>query len=176
MHTLDTPRLQLRPWTLADAAPFARFYADATQARFVGGQKDEEMAWRHLALLVGHWQLKGYGYWAVEERASGLLAGCVGLWQSPAWPEMELGYWIMPEHQGQGFAVEAGRASIDFARTVLQAPSLVSYIDPANQASIRVASALGAHCAGLIELASFGPHAVYCHYGDGLRPEASLAR
>ena len=71
MSTLETERLILRPWHAGDFAAFERYYADADDARYVGGRKDREHAWRHLALQLGHWALKGFGYWAVDEKASG---------------------------------------------------------------------------------------------------------
>ncbi len=43
-------------------------------------------AWRNMALVLGHWQLRGFGLWAVEDRASGLLAGRVGCWRPEGWP------------------------------------------------------------------------------------------
>ena len=70
----------------------------------------------------------------------------------------------MPAHQGKGYASEAGRRCIDYAREVLKASSLVSYIDPENQASINVAKRLGAVLDGTIELVSHGPHCVYRHF------------
>lgn len=164
---METQRLLLREWTEGDFAAFARFYADANSARFVGGQKDPEQAWRHLALQVGHWQLKGFGYWAVEEKTTRTFVGSVGLWQSPGWPELELGYWLVGEHQGKGYALEACLRCRDYARDVLGARSLVSYIDPRNEASIKLATKLGAEYAGTIELASFGIHCIYRHFGDG---------
>ena len=120
-----------------------------------------ERAWRQLAQYVGHWVLRGYGYWAVKERETGRLAGCVGLWRSEGWPELELGYWLVPEMQGRGYAVEAGRAARDHAWSVVRPESLVSYIHPENPASMRVAERLGAKREELIELLDYGPHWVY---------------
>jgi len=66
MESIKTKRLELRQWNEKDFGNFARYYADEDNARYVGGQKDTESAWRHMALLIGHWQLKGFGYWAVD--------------------------------------------------------------------------------------------------------------
>lgn len=164
METLETKRLRLRQWTESDYGDFARYYADEDNARYVGGQKDPDQAWRHLALQIGHWKLKGFGYWAVNDKEDNEFIGCVGLWQSPGWPELELGYWLVKEHQGKGYAAEACLRCIDFAREVLKAGSLVSYIDPRNESSIRLAKRLGAAYEGTIELASHGPHGIYRHF------------
>jgi RimJ/RimL family protein N-acetyltransferase len=164
MEIIETGRLKLRQWNENDFDDFALYYADEENARYVGGQKDADQAWRHLALLIGHWELKGFGYWAVDEKETDAFVGCVGLWQSPGWPELELGYWLMKEHQGKGYGLEAGRRCIEYAREVLQASSLVSYIDPRNAPSIRLAERLGAVYEETIELASHGPHRVYRHF------------
>ncbi len=95
MNSIETSRLLLRLWKNSDSDIFIRYYADEKNAKYVGGQKNADEAWRHMALQVGHWQLKGFGYWAVDEKASGDFVGCIGLWQSPGWPELELGYWLV---------------------------------------------------------------------------------
>ena len=164
MESIETERLRLRQWHAGDFEAFARYYADEDNARYVGGQKDAEGAWRHMALQIGHWMLKGFGYWAVDEKATGDFVGCVGLWQSPGWPELELGYWLLREHQGKGYAAEASLRCIAYARESLRAHSLVSYIDPRNDASVRLARRLGAVYEATIELASYGPHCVYRHF------------
>ncbi len=161
MHELETERLILRQWKSDDFEPFAEYYADEATARFVGGVSNRDQAWRRLASLIGHWHLLGYGLWAVEEKESGQFAGCVGLWKSPGWPELELGYWLVPDVWGKGYATEAGAAARDFAFEVVGSETLVSYIDPENEPSIRVAERLGARYDETIELMGFGPHRVY---------------
>ena len=164
MEPIETERLKLRHWNESDFDAFAQFYSDKENARYVGGQKDADQAWRHLALQIGHWKLKGFGYWAVDEKDTNAFVGCVGLWQSPGWPELELGYWIIKKHQGKGYALEACLRCIEFARETLKAKSLVSYIDPNNAPSIRLAKRLGARNEGTIKLANYGPHCVFRHY------------
>ena len=68
MDSIETARLKLRQWKEGDFDNFARYYADEDNARYVGGKKDPDQAWRHMALQAGHWQLKGFGYWAVDEK------------------------------------------------------------------------------------------------------------
>ncbi len=166
MHvdSIETERLLLRGWHADDYEAYASFYSDETNAKYVGGQRDADQAWRGLALMIGHWHLKGFGYWVVEEKGSGAFAGAVGLWQSAGWPELELGYWLVPDAQGKGYALEAAWRCLDHAREVVRAPSLVSYIAPANKASIRLAEKLGARYEETIELLDHGPHGVYRHF------------
>lgn len=158
---VETSRLLLRQWREADIESYAAYYSDVALAQYVGGRLTREKAWRHMAALAGHWALRGFGYWAVEEKETGTFAGCVGLWFSDGWPELELGYWLMPEAHGRGYATEAGVSARDYAWEVVGAETLVSYIDPENEASKRVAKRLGAAFETIIELVDFGPHCVY---------------
>jgi RimJ/RimL family protein N-acetyltransferase len=161
---LETERLKLRQWTEENSEGYAEFYSDEVNAKYVGGKKDKDEAWRNLAMLVGHWQLKNFGYFAVEEKQSNTFVGCVGLWKSPGWPELELGYWLTKEAQGKGFAAEAGACCIVYTKEVLKAKSLVSYIAPENEASKRVAQKLGATYESTIELLSHGKHCIYRYF------------
>ncbi len=156
-----TKRLLFRQWRDSDFEPFAAYYANPELARFVGGQTTRESAWRRMAALIGHWVLRGYGYWAVEEHATGRFVGGVGLWKSEGWPELELGYWLVPEMQGRGYATEAARRARDYAFAEVGADTLVSYIAPENEPSKRVAERLGARYESIIELLDYGPHCVY---------------
>ena len=164
MSQVETDRLLLRLWEEADFDQFATYYADADNAKYVGGQKNRDDAWRHFVLQIGHWALKGFGYWAVDEKASGNFVGCVGLWQSPGWPELELGYWLLNEYRGKGYAREASMECIAFAKNHLKTKSLVSYIDPDNASSIKLVESLGASFEQTIDLLKHGPHHVYRHF------------
>ncbi|MEE9207654.1 MAG: GNAT family N-acetyltransferase [Gemmatimonadota bacterium] len=161
MKEVKTERLLLRQLEERDFEFYAEYFADEATARYVGGRCDRDTAWRRMATLIGHWELRGYGYWAVEERETGKFVGCVGLWFSEGWPELELGYWLRPEMQGRGYAVEAARESRAYAFEVVGADTLVSYIHPDNEPSKRVAERLGAQLEEVIELLDHGPHCVY---------------
>ncbi len=160
---LESERLNLRTWSNDDFDRFAAFYADERYAEFVGGACDRGDAWRRFAGIVGHWQLRGYGFWALEEKSSGDVVGGCGLWFPEGWPELEVGYWLHPEAHGKGYATEAAARAKRYAFEELGAATLVSYIDEQNAPSIAVAERLGATYDGTIELAKFGPHRVYRH-------------
>ena len=122
-------------------------------------------AWRHMAAVVGHWTLRGFGQWCVETKGTGEVIGCVGLWQPEGWPELEVGYWLIDAAHGKGFATEAASRARDFAYDHLKANTLVSYIDPANEPSKKVAERMGAWHEDTIELLDLGPHCVFRHPG-----------
>jgi RimJ/RimL family protein N-acetyltransferase len=165
MIELESERLLLRQWQKTDIEPYARFYADEEMARFVGGKKTREEAWLILASVIGHWHLRGFGFFAAEEKDTGDFVGCVGLLEPEGWPEMELGYWVMRDMQGKGYATEAAMRVREYAYKEMGSTTLVSYIHPDNEPSKKVALRLGAILEDTIELGTFGPHCAYRHPG-----------
>jgi RimJ/RimL family protein N-acetyltransferase len=145
MVTLETERLLLRVFCESDIDAYAEMCSDAEVMRYIGSGKPMSRpdAWRHMAMVVGHWRLRGYGLWAVIERNTGSLVGRVGCWQPEDWPGFEIGWMLRREYWGRGFAIEAARASLRWAFTDLDQPRAISLIQPANTASIRVAEKLG---------------------------------
>lgn len=136
--TLETDRLILRAYRQSDFDAFSAFY-ETPRSRFIGGPLTRELAWRGLAAHLGHWALRGFGFWAVEERATGSYCGHVGLWHPEGWPEPEVGWVLMDHAEGRGIAREAALASRAHAYGALHWPTAISMIDPANTRSIRLA-------------------------------------
>ncbi|WP_291847775.1 GNAT family N-acetyltransferase [Bradyrhizobium sp.] len=153
---IETERLLLRPWQGCDIAPYAAMLSDPGTARFitVDGKPvvDEMIGWRHAAVMAGHWVLHGVGMFVVEEKSSGKFAGRVGPWSPPGWPGFEVGWGIAREFRGKGYAVEAARASIDWAFATFDVDRIVHSIDRENTASQGVARRLGASKADEVEL------------------------
>lgn len=163
-RVLDTPRLVLRPFTLADHAEYARITADPDVMRYVGtgNPNTPELAWRSMAVMLGHWELLGYGIWAVTRRDDGALAGHCGYIDVPGWPGFELAYLLGRDHWGQGYAQEAARAALRVAHDTLHRDRVISLIRPANAPSIRLAERLGATHEGRTELMG-GEAEVFVH-------------
>lgn len=149
---IRTERLTLRPFAMHDVGAFARFWGDAETTRFIGGPRDLVMTFETMARFTGAWWLYGFGVYALEDR-NGDLVGYAGLWFPADKPEIEIAYGMLPEARGQGLCAEAVRA-IRAEAERNGAPSLVSYIDPQNEGSRRVARAVGAAVDGAI---AFGP-------------------
>jgi RimJ/RimL family protein N-acetyltransferase len=141
---LETERLIMRGWRESDLEPLSAFYADEDSVRFLGGTKTRDIVWRALAVYVGHWVLRGYGLWALEEKSSGAFAGWCGLWFPEGWPEPEIGWGLMASARGKGYATEAALRSRDYAYRDLGWTTAISFIDPGNTASKSVAERLGA--------------------------------
>lgn len=151
--TLETERLKLRGWRNDDFDAYAELCADPEVMRFLGGKPlDRLEAWRHFAFLVGHWELRGYGHWAVEEKATGKLAGRVGFLYPVGWPAFEIGWTLKREFWGKGYASEAARSALQYGFNDLDKPHVISLIHPENKASIHVAERLGETLEGKTEL------------------------
>ena len=153
MVQLETERLTLRMWRNEDFEAYARICADPEVMRYLGGKAFTPLeAWRHMAFLVGHWHLLGYGHWAVEEKASGDVIGRLGFLNPEGWPGFEIGWTIAREHWGKGYAVEGARRALEYAFTELDRDHVISLIHPENLASIKVAERLGEKLEGKTEL------------------------
>lgn len=159
--TLTTDRLILRAPGPQDLDAFAAFYA-SDAARFVGGPKTTAETWRYLCQLLGHWALRGYGRWIVTTREDDTAVGLVGLHNPLDWPEAEVG-WFIWAGTGKGYATEAGHAARAYAYDTLGWTTTISMIPPGNDASVRVAAALGATYEDDFEHAAFGTMHVYRH-------------
>jgi RimJ/RimL family protein N-acetyltransferase len=143
--TLATQRLVLRgAWDERDVAPMTAFYATDPGARYVGGPLDADLSWRALAGRIGHWQLRGFGLFVIEEKANGAWLGWCGLWQPIVFPEIEMSYALAEAHHDKGYMTEAATAVKRYAFETRKLDTLVSYIVPENAASQRVATRLGA--------------------------------
>jgi len=155
---LETSRLLLRFFEERDLDAIAAINADAETVRFLGEGKTFTRAesWRGIAAMNGHWLLKGYGMWAVEEKATGAMIGRVGFYNPDGWPGFELGWTIARPRWGQGFATEAALAARDYGLDVLGRKRIISLIRHANARSIRVAERLGFKPDGEVELLGSG--------------------
>jgi len=142
---LRTQRLLMRGFREDDLDAWAAICADREVTRWVGEGDglSRQRAWRLMAYFLGHWDLRGFGQWALVERETGELVGRAGLLQPEAWPGLEVGWLVAREHWGRGFAPEAGRAAMEWARDELGADHIISLIEDANERSARVAEKLG---------------------------------
>lgn len=140
---IETERLILREPRLSDLAAITAFGA-SDRSRFVGGPMDEVGSWNALMILMGHWVARGFGWWMVEEKATGAVAGRVGVGHHLDWPEPELGWHLYEGFEGRGIAYEAALAARNFAQNRMGLGPLISLIHPENHGSRRLAERLGA--------------------------------
>lgn len=160
--TLETERLILRANRPEDLEPYVAFYA-SPRADNRGGRRDRVEAFRMLAGEAGQWQLRGYGMWAIEMKATGTYCGQAGLWHPEGWPEREVGWMVLAEHEGKGIAHEAALRARAYAWEELGWTRIVSCIRPANTRSIRLAERLGARFERAATIPGGIPTHVYVH-------------
>jgi len=145
---LQTRRLILRPPCLQDFDAFAAMMADERVARFLGGAQPRSAAWRALMTLAGAWCLQGFAMFSVIERATGRWVGRLGPWFPEGWPGPEIGWAVIHECWGRGYATEGATAALDWAFDTLGWTQAIHVIAPGNPASQAVARKLGARNRG----------------------------
>ncbi|CAN7357368.1 GNAT family N-acetyltransferase [Rhizobium sp. LjRoot254] len=155
---IKTERLLLRPYRLEDFPHLSALY-ETDRAAFIGGRLPRRRVWDGFMNCVGQWAIFGFGGWAVEETASGATVGEVAIQRPPDYPETELGWLVFEGFEGKGYAFEAAAAAKRWAFSEMGLPSLVSYIDPDNARSIRLAERLGA----ALDPAAPTPNGDPCH-------------
>ncbi len=147
---IETERLRLRGHRMEDFAPCAAMWADPVVTRYFGGKIfTEEEVWTRVLRYVGHWQWMGFGYWAVEEKATGRFAGELGFadYKREIQPSIqgipEAGWVLASDAHGKGYATEAVRAVVEWGERRFGNVETVCLIHPDNRASIRVAEKCG---------------------------------
>lgn len=160
---LETQRLRLRAPELADFEPFAAYLA-SERSVFTGGPMHRNLAWRSLAAALGHWALRGYGVFVIEDRATGLALGTTGPFFPEGWPEPEIAWTLWnPQAEGRGIAREAALAARAFAYDTLGWSTAISMIGAGNTRSAALARRLGCVLEGVFHHAQFGPSEIWRH-------------
>jgi RimJ/RimL family protein N-acetyltransferase len=153
MHPiLTTERLILRPPLPEDFENWAKFYADEVTMTHLGGVQQRAVAWRTLCTMRGSWDIKGFSMFSMIRRDTGEWIGRTGPWQPEGWPGTEVGWGVMREHAGKGYAREAAVASINYVFDVLGWDEVIHTINPDNKESIALAERLGAYNRGPTQL------------------------
>ena len=143
--TLITSRLTLRQFQHEDWSAMHEHYSDPDCTKFTFGRAlTEGESWRALASMVGHWQLRGYGPYAIVETETRLVLGTAGLWYPNDWPEPEIKWALTRKYWGKGYASEAVRAVQEMAAEYFTGTPPISFINAENTPSIQLALAVGA--------------------------------
>jgi RimJ/RimL family protein N-acetyltransferase len=146
MPEIVTARLRLRGWRESDVERMAAMYAHPDVTRYLR-PLDLEGTRRQLTGFMHHWEERGFGLWAVEERASGRLIGRVGLWHHDDWTasphDAEVGWTLARDVWGQGLATEGGAAALRFGFEAKAMERIVSIAHRENLGSQRVMAKLG---------------------------------
>ncbi len=143
--TIETERLLLRPWTLADGEAWFRILQEKDILRYFPNSvpparfKADAYINHHLA----HWMEHGYGHWAVVTPEDGHLRGWCGLEYLPELKQVEVAYLLSRTVWGRGYATEAAKAAVEFGLAKLNMREIIGLVHPDNIASIRVLEKCG---------------------------------
>jgi RimJ/RimL family protein N-acetyltransferase len=163
---LTTDRLTLREPRESDF-PAMLAFSESPRAEFIGGGIDRQWVWRTHLANIGHWALRGYGFFAVDTKAGDFI-GRVGVIYHDGWDEPELAWHLFDGFEGKGYAMEAALvARADYHARISQHP-LISYIDVPNTRSEALALRLGA-AREKTETDPDGDYHVYRHPAPGGR-------
>jgi len=141
-----TARLRVRPFTMGDAAFMVALLNSPGWLRFIGdrGVRTEAEARSYLERgPLASYARHGFGLGCVERRSDGVPVGMCGLLRRDTRPDVEIGFAFLPEHCGQGYAVESARAVIEGGRVRHGLLRVAAIVQSDNTASIRVLEKLG---------------------------------
>jgi RimJ/RimL family protein N-acetyltransferase len=147
---VETERLTLRAHRPDDFADSLAMWSDPAVTRYIGGKPSTgQQTWMRMLNYRGLWSFLDFGYWAIEEKASGAFAGDIGFadFHRDITPSMravpELGWALATPFHGRGYATEAARAAIGWMDTRFGLKRTVCMIDEANTPSVNVAKKCG---------------------------------
>lgn len=147
---LQTERLILRKHRLDDFPAYAAMWATEEVTRFIGGKPNtDEEAWAKFMRMAGQWTMLGFGFFAVEERATGRFIGETGYVEGRRAIEPsligipEIGWAFVPDVHGKGYALEASRAALNWGPARFGNVPMRCIIAPENEPSLRLAKKLG---------------------------------
>lgn len=143
--TLQNNRVRLRAMSIDDWPDYFNLM-QSQHAAYMGGPFSIDAAWGMFCQDVAQWPLMGHGALMIEDTSNGLCVGQVGINSGPLFPEHELGWFVYQNSEGHGYAFEAAMMLRDWAldKEGLDLSTLVSYVDPDNVRSQRLAERLGA--------------------------------
>lgn len=146
MAELRTDRLTLRRWRDSDLEPWAAVNADPEVREHLGGLLTREQSDASVARFQADFDRRGYGWWAVEVRATGGFIGFAGLDQvddGMPFTGVEIGWRLARSAWGQGYATEAALTVLAFGFDVLELPEIVAVTTVTNLRSQAVMRRIG---------------------------------
>ncbi|WP_186575839.1 GNAT family N-acetyltransferase [Aquibacillus kalidii] len=142
---IETNRLRLRKMNMRDKENLLKIFSDPETMRYYPNVKDQEETIRWINWTINNYHTFRVGLWIVEDKHTGEFLGQCGVvpQKIDGMVQMEIGYLFIREKWGSGYATEAAKACRDYGFEKLKVDQLVSIIDPANHASVRVAEKIG---------------------------------
>lgn len=145
MQPFNSERLSYRPYRRSDAEAAFGFFGDAEVMKYsaFGVHPAIERTVEMLATLIAHNQRRGFGFWAVIERATGELIGMAGLADLDGDGDVELAYRLRRDRWGRGYATEAATAWVAKGFSALDLAQIVAIVEPGHAVSKHILTKLG---------------------------------
>jgi RimJ/RimL family protein N-acetyltransferase len=143
---ISTERLIMRGWRGSDLAPWAEMNADPEVRKYLGPLLTFEQASAWVLNFQDDLDRYGFGFWAVEVRASGEFIGFTGLDtvdEEMPFTGIELGWRLARPAWGHGYATEAALAALEYGFDVIGLPEIVAVTVAANLRSRAVMERIG---------------------------------
>lgn len=144
---LETPRLKLEPYDDSHYEGLRVMDSDVVVMRYITGGivKTPEETWEGIRRVQARWDKYNFSWWAIKEKSSGVIVGaaCLQHLANVDGAPLEIGWRLVQEHNGKGYATEAAQAIIDYAAEQVGANYLIAVADPENIPSQRVMQRLG---------------------------------
>lgn len=148
--TLETQRLRLRGHNNEDFANSEALWAHPVTYQFISGKPStRQQSWARFLAYKGLWATRGYGYWLVEEKETGIYVGELGFgdFKRDMEPRIEnlpeAGWVIHPDHHGKGYAEEAVKCVHKWLDENTSETKSYCIIDEVNERSVKLAHKLG---------------------------------
>lgn len=160
MTILETERLRLRELTAADAEFLFRLMNDEAWLRFIGDRGIRTVGDAAAYVESGPrtmYATHGIGLWAAEMRDTNAPIGMCGLLKRDALDDVDIGFALLPEFRGGGYAFEAAKATLEYANAALGLGRVAAIVSPDNAASIGLLVKLGMSFERMVRLKSDAP-------------------
>ncbi len=145
MTVIETERLLLCTWEPEDWRAFLRLTTDPQVMRYIhtAALWSEEQTRAFVAQQIAYQQQLGFCMWEMARKPGGELIGMCGLKPLGSTPEIEIGWWLLPEYWGNGLATEAAAAALRYGFEQARLERIVAVAQPENAASVRVMEKIG---------------------------------
>ena len=148
---LNTERLAVRQFEVGDAEFILRLLNETSFLHFIGdkGVRCVGDAVNYLASgPIASYQAHGFGLFHVAELSTGASVGMCGLLRRAEHEHPDIGFAFLSQYRKQGYAYESAKAVIDYGQRALRIDTIVAFVSPDNERSIRLLERLGLHFVG----------------------------
>ena len=143
---METDRLRLRPVTVDDTALMLAVWNDPAFIENVSDRGIRTVEQAREAIKAGAEKLfedYGYGPYCMSLKSDGTMIGICGIFKRENIEDPDIGFGVLPDYCENGYAGEAAKAVVDYARTTLGIGVLTALVSPTNAPSIGLIEKLG---------------------------------